>query len=140
MAQTVQEIMNRSPVTERAGDTLLDAARHMRDADIGAVVVVDERSRVTGVVTDRDITVRGVAEGLDPRSAKLADVVTHDLVAVSPNDSLDTAAELMRTHSVRRLPVLDGERLVGVVSLGDLAIEKDERSALADISSQEPNN
>src|SRR3954465_9930225 len=98
VANTVQEIMDRAPVTERAGDTLLDAARQMRDADVGAVVVVDDGSRVTGVVTDRDITVRGVAEGLDPRTAKLSDVVTHDVVAVSPGDGLDTAAELMRVH------------------------------------------
>jgi CBS domain-containing protein len=67
-------------------------------------------------------------------------VVTHDLVAVSKDDDLDTAVELMRTHAVRRLPVLDGERLVGVVSLGDLAVEREKDSALAQISAEEPNN
>jgi CBS domain-containing protein len=81
-----------------------------------------------------------VAEDLDPRRAVLAEVVTHDLVAVSKDDDLDTAVELMRTHAVRRLPVLDGERLVGVVSLGDLAVEREKDSALAQISAEEPNN
>jgi CBS domain-containing protein len=95
---------------------------------------------VRGVLTDRDIVVRAVADELDPGATRIAEVVTHDLVAVSPGDDIDTAVEMMRTHSVRRLPVLDGERLVGVVSLGDLAVARDRGSVLADISTDEPNN
>jgi CBS domain-containing protein len=139
MAGKVHEVMTRNPITMRPDETLVAAARQMRDADVGAVIVVDG-GQVRGVVTDRDVTVRAVAEDLDPRRVHLAEVVTHDLVAVSADDDVDTAVELMRTHAVRRLPVLEGERLVGVVSLGDLAIERDSGSALAEISAEEPNN
>lgn len=139
MAGKVHEVMTGDPITMRPDETLTAAAKQMRDADVGLVIVVDG-GQVRGVVTDRDITVRAVAEDLDPRRAVLAEVVTHDLVAVSKDDDLDTAVELMRTHAVRRLPVLDGERLVGVVSLGDLAVEREKDSALAPISAEEPNN
>jgi len=139
MAGTVRDVMTANPLTVRQSDPLTEAARLMRDADVGAVVVVDD-NEVFGVITDRDITVRAVAEDIDPRAARVGDIVTHDLVAVSPDDDLDTAVELMRTHAVRRLPVLDGERLVGVVALGDLAVERDTDSALASISAEEPNN
>jgi CBS domain-containing protein len=139
MANKVGEVMTKDPITVGPDETLTAAAKQMRDADVGAVIVVDGAT-VRGLVTDRDITVRGVAEDRDPRSTRLAEVITHDLVAVSPEDSVDRAVELMRTHAVRRLPVLDGERVVGVVSLGDLAVERDSRSALAEISAEEPNN
>jgi len=139
MVSKVSEVMTRDPLTMGLDETLVAAARQMRDADVGAVIVVDGTA-VRGVLTDRDITVRGVAEDLDPRTTRLADVITHDLVAVSPDDDIDTAVELMRTHAVRRLPVLDGEQLTGVISLGDLAVERDSDSALAEISAQEPNN
>jgi CBS domain-containing protein len=139
MAQKVREIMTREPVMVDINETLIQAARQMRDADVGALIVT-HTGDVRGVVTDRDITVRGVAEELDTGTTRLADIVTHDLVAVSPDDDVDTAVELMRTHAVRRLPVLDGERPVGIVSLGDLAVERDSNSVLAQISAEEPNN
>lgn len=139
MAGTVRDVMTASPVTVASEQSLLEAAEQMRDADVGAVIVADG-SAVRGLVTDRDIVVRGVAEGMDPRTARLAELVTHDLVAVSPGDDVETAAELMRTHSVRRLPVLDGEDLVGMVSLGDLAAEGTGESVLADIATDDPNN
>jgi CBS domain-containing protein len=135
----VREMMTNEPLTVNTGDTLTQAARLMRDADVGALIVTDGGD-VRGVVTDRDITVRAVAEELDPRTTRLAEIVTHDLVAVSPDDDVETAVELMRTHAVRRLPVLAGEEVVGIVSLGDLAVERDTDSALADISAEEPNN
>ena len=139
MSQKVREVMTRDPLMVDINETLTRAAQQMRDADVGALIVT-HTDDVRGVVTDRDITVRGVAEQLDPSSARLADIVTHDLVAVSPDDDVETAVELMRTHAVRRLPVLDGEQPVGMVSLGDLAMERDRDSALAQISAEEPNN
>jgi CBS domain-containing protein len=139
MADTVREVMTANPVTLRVDEPLVAAAKQMRDADVGAVIAV-QGSAVRGVVTDRDIIVRGVAEDLDPRTTRLGDLVTHDLVAVSVDDDVETAVELMRTHAVRRLPVMDGEQVVGVVSLGDLAVARDSDSALADISAEEPNN
>lgn len=139
MSGTVGGVMTTAPLTVGQEQTLTDAARQMRDADVGVLIVTDG-GQVRGVLTDRDIVVRAVADELDPRTTRLADVITHDLIAVSPNDDVDTAVELMRTHAVRRLPVLDGEELVGVVSLGDLAVERDSGSVLADISTDEPNN
>jgi CBS domain-containing protein len=139
MAQKVREVMTREPLMVDINETLTAAARQMRDADVGALIVT-HTGDVRGVVTDRDITVRGVADELDPGSARLADIVTRDLVAVSPNDDIETAVELMRTHAVRRLPVLDGEEPVGIVSLGDLAVERDSNSVLGQISAEEPNN
>jgi CBS domain-containing protein len=139
MAQKVREVMTREPLMVDINETLLGAARQMRDADVGALLVT-HTGDVRGVVTDRDITVRGIAEELDPGTARLADIITHDLVAVSPNDDVETAVELMRTHAVRRLPVLDGEQPVGIVSLGDLAVARDSGSVLAQISAEEPNN
>jgi CBS domain-containing protein len=139
MAETVRDVMTASPITVRVDEPLVAAAKQMRDAGVGAVIAVDG-SAVRGVITDRDIIVRGIAEDLDPRTTHLGDLVTHDLVAVSVDDDVETAVELMRTHAVRRLPVMDGEQLVGVVTLGDLAVARDSDSALADISAEEPNN
>lgn len=139
MAQKVRELMTDMPVTLSVNDTVIEAAREMRDADIGALIVSNGVG-ARGVVTDRDITVRAVAEGMDPGATPLGEIITHDVVAVSPEDDVDTAVELMRTHAVRRLPVLDGEQVVGIVSLGDLAVERDSDSALGQISAEEPNN
>jgi len=139
MAGKVGDLMTPDPLTVGQEVTLTDAARQMRDADVG-VLIVTQGPEVRGVLTDRDIVVRAVADELDPATTRIAEIVTHDLVAVSPGDDIDTVAEMMRTHSVRRLPVLDGERLVGVVSLGDLAAQRDSGSVLADISTDEPNN
>ena len=138
MSQLVQDIMTNDPLTIDVGEPVTAAAEMMRDADVGALVVTDT-SGVRGVLTDRDVTVRVVATGGDPATTAVGDIVAQDLVAVSPQDDVDTATELMRTNALRRLPVLDGERLVGIVSLGDLAITQDRTSALADISAEPPN-
>lgn len=137
MAQQVQDIMTNAPLTVDVGDSVAAAAELMREADVGALVVTDS-SGIRGVLTDRDITVRVVAVGNDPATTAVGDIVAPDLVAVSPHDDLDTAVELMRINALRRLPVLDGDRLVGILSLGDLAIDRDATSALADISAQPP--
>jgi Predicted signal-transduction protein containing cAMP-binding and CBS domains len=120
-------------------DTLTAAAQEMRDSAIGDVIVTNG-DRVVGIVTDRDITVRGVAEGLDPTTATLNEILTQDVVTVSQYDDAVAAADLMRTYGVRRLPVVEDGRLIGLVSLGDLAVEREPQSVLADISADEPNN
>src|SRR3954451_21533754 len=112
----VAEIMTSGPLTIAVEESAAAAAELMRDSDVGALIVTDARG-VRGVVTDRDITVRVVAAQLDPRTTALAEIVAPDLVAVSPDDDVDTAVELMRGNALRRLPVLQGEDLVGVVSL-----------------------
>ncbi|MFI2352764.1 CBS domain-containing protein [Streptomyces sp. NPDC019443] len=92
-----------------------------------------------GLVTDRDLVVRVLAEGRNVDEATVSQACSADLVAVSPDDDIDRAVQLMREQAVRRLPVVENERPVGIVSLGDLAIERDPSSALGDISSAEPN-
>lgn len=126
-------------VTMDATDTLIAAAQEMRDSAIGDVIVTSG-DEVVGIVTDRDITVRGVAEGLDVKTTPLSQIVTQDVVTVSQYDDAVAAADLMRTYGVRRLPVLEDGRLIGLVSLGDLAVEREPQSVLADISADEPNN
>jgi CBS domain-containing protein len=139
MGRTVEEIMTRDPRTVDAGDTLLDAARVMRDTDIGDVIVMD-RGQVSGIVTDRDIVVRGVAEGRDPDSTEVSDVCTTGVETIEPDASVDDALRLMREKDIRRLPVAKNRRPVGIVSLGDLAVEREPDSTLADISAASPDS
>jgi CBS domain-containing protein len=130
--------MTSTPVSMRSGQPLTEAAKAMREQGIGAVLVVDD-GQLKGLVTDRDIVVRAVAEERDPRQTALSDVCSPDLVTAAPGDDADTAVRRMRERGVRRIPVVDDGRPVGVLSIGDMAIERDENSALADISVQAPN-
>ena len=139
MAQSIREVMTENPEAVSGDSTVSDAANVMRDKDIGDVLWV-EGEEVKGILTDRDIAVRVVAEGKDPSSTTVSEVATTDLKTLSPDDSVDEAVELVREHDVRRVPVVEDARPVGIVSLGDLAREQDENSALADISSASPNN
>ncbi|CCH20911.1 CBS domain-containing protein [Micromonospora lupini] len=136
---TVGEFMTTRLVTMDGNDTLIAAAQEMRDSAIGDVVVTDGDS-VVGIVTDRDITVRGVAENMDPGSTRLNEITSRDVITVSQYDDAVSAADLMRTYAVRRLPVIDDGRLIGLVSMGDLAVEREPQSVLADISADDPNN
>ncbi|MEV0326594.1 oxidoreductase [Micromonospora echinospora] len=136
---TVGEFMTTRLVTMDANDTLTAAAQEMRDSAIGDVVVTDGDD-VVGIVTDRDITVRGVAAQRDPDRTTLRQITSTDLVTVSQYDDAVAAADLMRTYAVRRLPVMDGGRLIGLVSIGDLAVEREPQSVLANISADDPNN
>jgi CBS domain-containing protein len=137
MAQTVEEIMTTNPRTVNADDTVLQAAQLMRDNDIGDVIVVDD-GQVTGIVTDRDIAVRAVAEGRDPEPTTVGDIATTGVQAIEPDASVDDALRMMREHDIRRLPVVKNGRPVGIVSLGDLAVEREPDSTLADISAAAP--
>jgi len=137
MAQTAEEIMTRDPRTVDASDTVVDAARVMRDSDIGDVVVIED-GNVTGIVTDRDIVVRGVAEGRDPDSTAVSEVCTTGVETIEPSASVDDALGLMREKDIRRLPVTKNGRPVGIISLGDLAVEREPDSTLADISAASP--
>lgn len=140
MAQTISQVMTPDPWTVQEGAPIQEAARIMRDADIGDVIVLRGDESVCGIVTDRDLVVRAMAEGADSRTATVADVCQHSVVSISSGDPVDQALPLMREHNIRRLPVIDDSRLVGIVTLGDLAIERDPNSALADISKAPPNN
>ena len=130
----IEEVMTPDPVTIPIGSSIAEAARLMREGDIGAMIVVDEDDQVEGILTDRDIAVRAVADDRDPTQTRVGEVASTDLETLSPSSSVKDAVKLMRERSVRRLPVVDGGRPVGMVSIGDLAEELDPRSALADIS------
>jgi CBS domain-containing protein len=138
MAQQIRELMTLNPVALPGTASVHEAACAMRDAEIGDVIVI-EHNEVCGIVTDRDIVVRILAETRDPATTTLADICSHSLVTVTPTDSVEEAVRLMRTHAIRRLPVVDGGQAVGIVSLGDLAVERDPGSALGKISDAPPN-
>lgn len=139
MATTIQEVMSPDPVAMESGCTAVEAAQAMRDRGIGDVIVV-EGGRLIGMVTDRDITVRGVAAGRNPGEIRLSEICSGDVQTLSPGDPVDKAVKIMREKAIRRLPVVDQGRPVGVVSIGDLAVEQDPGSALADISARPPNS
>ena len=132
----IRDVMTPNPSCVSPEDSIQNAARIMRDMDTGAVPVV-ENGRPVGIVTDRDIVVRGVAED-GQLNRPVRDIVTGSIVCASPDMSTREAADLMSEHQVRRLPVVENERLVGIVSIGDLAVKegKDRRigDTLQDIS------
>lgn len=138
MAQTVRELMTSPPVEVSPRAYVTDVARRMRDEDIGAVIVTED-GHPRGLVTDRDLTVRVLAEGGDVTDARVRDAYSAELVSVDPGAAVDRAVQLMRDHAVRRLPVIENDCVVGVVALGDLAVEREPGSALGDISATTPN-
>ena len=140
MAPTINEMMTTDLQTVRDEATIEEAARLMRDADIGDVIVLTDDGHVSGIVTDRDLVVRAVAEGLDPAATRVDTILDGGVISVAPDESVDTALDLMRDHKIRRLPVIEDDRLVGIVTLGDLAIDLQPGSTLADISNAPPNN
>ena len=139
MAQSIQEVMTRDPQSVDIEDPLTRAAELMKQSDIGAVIVT-ENGEMCGLVTDRDIIVRAIAEHRDPESTKVRDVASTGVESVSPDASVEDAIKIVREHNVRRVPVVQDGKPVGIVSIGDLAIERDQDSALADISSATPNH
>ncbi len=139
MARTIEEMMTVAPATVEASTSTQDAARAMRDGDVGALIVLDGGD-LHGIVTDRDITVRVVAEGRDPVATTIGEICTHDPTAIESDAPIEDALRLMREGALRRLPVTESGQPVGIVALGDLAVERDSDSALADISASEPNN
>jgi CBS domain-containing protein len=138
MAQYLREIMTQRPVTVETGDTVTAAARSMRDGNIGVVVVL-ESGQVQGVLTDRDIVVRALAEGRDPARTSVGEISSKELTTLAPTDTIEDAVKIMRDKAIRRLPVVEGGRPVGIVSLGDLAVDRDPGSVLGGISAAPPN-
>lgn len=137
MGQKVEQAMTTNVRTVTPDASVVDAARIMRDEDTGSVPVVDD-GRVAGIVTDRDIVLRGVADGRDVTALDVREVCSSDPVTVEPGRDLDEALRLMAQHQVRRLPVVDGDRLVGVLAQADVARATDDRAtgALVDDISQ----
>jgi CBS domain-containing protein len=139
MTQLVKDVMTTGVEALPPEASLVEAAQLMRDRHIGDVIVA-QGDRMLGVLTDRDITVRAVAEGHDPHTMPVRSMCTTEVITVGPEDDADEAVRMMRRHAVRRLPVVEAGHMLGMVSLGDLAVARDPDSALADISGAAPND
>ncbi|MEH0937308.1 CBS domain-containing protein [Micromonospora psammae] len=136
----VSDVMTKQVVYLSAETTLDEAARVMKEADIGDVVVTDGAS-LAGMLTDRDIVVRAVAERANPEDTTIGSIITREVVMIEQHSTAAEAVSLMRERNIRRVLVCDSDRkLVGIVSLGDLAMQLDPTSALADISEAVPNS
>lgn len=138
MAQKVRDVMTARPIQLGADRPVFEAARLMREADMGDVLVTRDGA-LCGIVTDRDIVVRCLAEGLDPTETPLERICSGDLVTLSPEQDADEAVRTMQERAIRRIPVVEDGRPVGIVALGDLAAERDRSSTLGRISTARPN-
>ena len=135
----IREVMTPNPVTLDSQTPVMRAAQAMRENDIGDVVVRHD-GKLCGIVTDRDIVVRVLAAGKDPHSTKLDTVCSHDMLTISPDHDTVDAIRLMRERAIRRLPVVENNNVLGIVSLGDLAMALDPHSTLGDISAASPSH
>jgi CBS domain-containing protein len=121
MSILVRHAMTEAPRSAPPDATVVDVAQLMRDLDVGVVPVADG-DRLLGLVTDRDLVVRVIAEGRDPDQVRVMDIATPSPVTVTPDAQMSEARDLMGQHQIRRLPVMKGEALVGILSLGDVAV------------------
>jgi CBS domain-containing protein len=126
MAESVRDAMTENPQSIAASASVVEAARLMREKDIGSLPITDEE-KVVGMITDRDITTAVVAEGADPETTSVGDVSSGDPVSVGPDEDLEDALQLMARHQVRRLPVVEDDRLVGIVAQADIALKENEK-------------
>ena len=139
---TARDIMNSHAECARTSDTLVEAARKMRDLDVGALPICGEDERLKGMITDRDIVVRCIAEGGDPNTTKVEQFAEGKPVTIGADDSVEEALRTMIDHKVRRLPVIDGHDLIGMVSQADVAknLPEDKVSELVEAISSAPAN
>jgi CBS domain-containing protein len=128
MAKKISEVMTTNPRTVDPTTSIVDAARLMRDEDVGPIPIV-ENNQCVGILTDRDIVLRVVADGKDPATTTVGDVASRDLITIDPEQTLDEAARLMAQHQVRRLPVCEEDgNLVGIIAQADLALTAPEKT------------
>jgi CBS domain-containing protein len=140
MAQRpISELMTEDVVVMPSRANLQQAGKEMRARDIGDVIVIEEDT-IVGILTDRDIVVRAVADDRLPSETTVGEVASRELQLLDPDDSAENAMQVMREKAVRRLPVVQDGRPVGIVSIGDLALDRDTGSALTDISAADPND
>jgi CBS domain-containing protein len=126
MGKKIREVMTPAPETIQADRTAAEAARKMKEADAGMIPVMTNGD-LLGTVTDRDIALRVVAEGKDPQATPVEEIASTDVVTVGPDDDLDAALEMMAKHQVRRLPVVEDGRLIGIIAQADVAREGNEK-------------
>ena len=127
MPKSVRDTMTQNPSTIGASASVVEAARLMREEHIGSLPITDNE-RLVGMLTDRDITTRVVAEAADPKTTPVGKVYSGDLISVEPDKDLDEALQLMARHQVRRLPVVENGRLVGIVAQADIALNENEKT------------
>ena len=125
MAKSVRDAMTEDPRSIGKSVSVVEAARVMREQDIGSLPITDDEMLV-GMITDRDITTRVVAEAADPGMTPVGDVYSRDLISVEPDKDLEEALQLMARHQVRRLPVVENGRLIGIVAQADIALSENE--------------
>jgi CBS domain-containing protein len=123
MSKTAREIMTGGTECVGENETIVEAAQKMKQLDVGALPICGEDDRLKGMVTDRDIVVKVLAEGKEPGRTRAGELGEGKPVTIGADDSAEETLETMRRHKVRRLPVIDGHRLVGIVSQGDVAKE-----------------
>jgi CBS domain-containing protein len=126
MAKSVRDAMTEDPRSIGASASVVEAAQLMREEHIGSLPVTDD-DQLVGMVTDRDITTRVVAESADPKATSVGDVYSRDLISVEADNDLEEALRLMARHQVRRLPVVENGRLVGIVAQADIALGEKEK-------------
>jgi CBS domain-containing protein len=126
MSKTAREVMSGGAECVGENDTILDAAKRLAELDVGAMPICGEDNRLKGMLTDRDIVVKVLAQGKDPASTKAGELGEGKPVTIGADDSVDEALKTMAQHAVRRLPVIDGHDLIGIVSQADLAKNIDE--------------
>jgi CBS domain-containing protein len=127
MAKTARDVMSSDAQCIGENDTVLDAAKRLSELDVGSMPICGEDDRLKGMLTDRDIVIKVLAQGKDPASTTAGDLAQGKPVTIGADDSVDEALDVMKEHRVRRLPVIDGHDLVGIVSQADIAREIDEK-------------
>jgi len=126
MAESVRDAMTENPHSIGASASVVEAALMMREEHIGSLPITEDEQLV-GMITDRDITTRAVADAADPKMTTVGDIYSRDLVSVEPDKDLEEALQLMARHQVRRLPVVENGRLVGIVAQADIALRENEK-------------
>ena len=139
---TAREVMTGEATCVGAEDTLADAARQMRDLDVGALPICGDDNRLKGMITDRDIVVKCIAEGGDPKQTKVSELAEGKPVTIGADDSVEEALDTMKSHGVRRLPVIEGHELIGILSQADVAknLPEDRIGDLVEAISSAPAN
>jgi CBS domain-containing protein len=128
------DLMTDNPTCCLPSDTVVAAARYMRDEDVGSVPVVDEQQRLVGIITDRDVALRVVAEAYDPGDTTVQEIMTRHPVTCRPDDDMRRALDLMATHQVRRIPVIGDDRLLlGIIAQADIATRMDSPRRIATV-------
>jgi CBS domain-containing protein len=126
MAKSVRDAMTENPRSIGASASVVEAARLMREEHIGSLPITDDE-KLVGMITDRDITTMVVAEAADPEATSVGDVSSRDPISVEPDKDLEEAVQLMARNQVRRLPVVENGRLVGIVAQADIALKENEK-------------